>query len=312
MKKRLFYVAFLLFCFGFRLADQYQYIHQHGKFLILYNTSGEHALPSSKQKDLNKNGVPDFIENIAIQLITADQLYQDVFSLRSPLNSPRYLKEEVAFIKVNMKNGMDFDGIAYDHVSRIQYQEQQKAWDAKTLVIDISNSIKHTNHTPAHELMHLYQNGYTLFKTRWYTEGMARWVEAALAKGTGKIGELPRTVEERQKQVFDQTYGAAKFWTALAKATDQQEGKLDLEEKLLACVYTNGEPVIEDAYFYGAVLLKEVLEALDEEDNVVSRREGLKPYFWEEKRQKSADNNENIWKAIERTAKKLGLPYSVE
>jgi len=33
------------------------------------------------------------------------------------------------------------------------------------------------NSTPAHELFHLYQYGYALFKQRWYLEGMAKWME---------------------------------------------------------------------------------------------------------------------------------------
>ena len=47
------------------------------------------------------------------------------------------------------------------------------------LTIDIDRDIGTRNLTPAHELFHAFQNGYTLFKNAWYTEGTARWAENA-------------------------------------------------------------------------------------------------------------------------------------
>ncbi|MGB0521551.1 MAG: hypothetical protein ACPGJS_01260 [Flammeovirgaceae bacterium] len=311
MKISLPYAIILMFCFGFRTTDPFNHCYQQGRFLILYSTARDHALPLAKQKDHNKNGTPDFIEDIALQLQVADRLYEEVFKLRHPLKSPRYTRERVEFIKVSMKNGLEFDGIAFDGVSTYEYQKGDSSRRVKTLVIHINNAIKSNNHTPAHELMHLYQNGYTLFKTRWYTEGMARWVESALAKGTGKVGELPMNEIQREKQVFALTYKASLFWNALAKRSDTKGGEIQLPPSLLAMTYTNGKPIIEDHYFYGAQFLKTVLEELDQEDNVVSRTEGLKSYFWEESRQKSADNNEHIWRAIEQACRKMQVDYSL-
>lgn len=315
MKSSLFYAIILILCVGFRPADQFQSVYQHGRFLILYSTVGEHALPEAKHIDNNRNGTPDFVEDIALQFHAADKLYEEVFGLRHPLKSPRYKRERVEFIKISMKNGMDYSGVAFDGISTYKYHDVLSKVDdyrnVKTLAVHISNGISFDNHTPAHELMHLYQNGYTLFKTRWYTEGMARWAESSLAEGTGEVGAIPTNEKERQEQVFDRTYRASLFWNALAKHTDQANGKLEISGELAKMTYLNGTPIIEDHYFYGAKFLKTVLEKLDQEDDLVSEKEGLKSYFWEESRQKSTDNNEHIWQAIEEACEQLGVPYRI-
>jgi hypothetical protein len=69
------------------------------EFRIYYSLSGEDALPDVA--DVNRNSIPDRIDNIALQLVTARKLFVDVLKLRHPLQGPRY-KDQAKFIEVHV------------------------------------------------------------------------------------------------------------------------------------------------------------------------------------------------------------------
>ena len=307
MKLHLIYGLILFICLGFYPVDKHGYIYQKGAFLIYYTTKGSDALPTVKRKDSNKNGTPDFIENIAIQFYTADKLFQDVFKLKSPLNSKRYSGEGVTHIKIKMKNGLKCKGVAFDEITYAQYA----GTTVKALEIHLNNKIHYQRATPTHELVHLYQNGYANFTSKWYTEGMARWVEAAIEKGSGVVGKLPKTKKERQELVYKHTYDAALFWNALAQKNTKSE-QFHLPEGLASMCYVNGKSVIKDNLFYGSSFLKEVLEQLSSQGNAVELQAGLKAYFQDKSSIKEPNQNEKIWQAIMITCQKLAIDFNFE
>ena len=157
----------------------------------------------------------------------------------------------------------------------------------------------------------MIQNGYTYFKTRWYTEGMARWSEHAIAKsGLGKIkykGKFPHSKDE-QKALFNMTYDTEFYlWNSLAKLDDRQ-GKLDAElipREALQLRYANGKPIVKDLRLNGAEFMKDVLVRLREVDDAAAKELGFTG--WAEKNQKSIDNSPYIYKAILDVAKERGL-----
>lgn len=253
--------------------------HQVGEFRIYFALQGVDALPDAH--DENGNGIPDRIDNIALQLTTARDLYTQVLALRHPLQSPRY-KGRAKFIDLHVgrlpltPGGPANNGSAGDAVVNY-FRPSDPAEGIDVLTIDISNTLPATNLTPAHELFHLFQNGYSMFKANWYTEGTARWVETALREGAGEPTRVPRNREELD-QLFGQKYAAAGFWLALAHAADETD-ELPIPRRLLDVRYVGtGEPVIVDTRFNGGALLKRLLEALDEADDRAAAEWGLEPF----------------------------------
>jgi hypothetical protein len=274
-------------------------MHPAGEFRVFYTLAGRDALPDAA--DTNSNGVPDRIEDIAIQLTTARALYVDVLRLRPPLKSPRYAGR-ARFIDVHVASlpleagAKRQNGQAGDAV--VNYRRACDPDGGVTvLTIDIANDLPRTNLTPAHELFHSFQYGYTLFKNSWFLEGTARWAEHALRTGTGRAGALPATPEDVRK-LFESSYDAAGFWNGLAPALDP-DGRMCLPEALRNAAYVGGSPrVIEDDTLNGADFMRQLLETLDRADDAVSRAEGLDPLDWKESRQKSPANNAPLWAAV--------------
>ena len=188
------------------------------EFRIYYTLEGDQALPAADRQDHDRDGVPDKIQSLALQLVTARRCYVEVLGLRHPFESPRY-RGRVKFIDVNVwdlggnKNGMAGDAIVNYH------RPSDPPEGVEVLTIDLSTKLSPRNLSPAHELFHVFQNGYTLFKAPWYYEGTARWSEDLLRAGAGEAGPLPATRAELE-DLFKLSYDASRFWQALARATD--------------------------------------------------------------------------------------------
>lgn len=274
-------------------------MHPADEFRIFYATTGPDALPD--RTDINSNGVPDRIDNVALQLTTARSVYVDVLKLRHPLKGPRYAGR-ARFIDVHVatppfqpgakrQNGQAGDAVVNYH------RPCDPEGGAGVLTIDIANDLPPANLTPAHELFHSFQYGYTLFKNAWFLEGTARWSEHALRKGAGDAGELPAT-PEAVRRLFEASYDAAGFWNGLVAAIDP-DGRLRLPESLQTAAYAGGGArVVGDASLNGADFMRRLLEALDRADDAVSKAEGLDPQDWKEARQKSPANHAPIWAAV--------------
>jgi len=268
------------------------------EFRIFYSLEGEAGLTAEQRMDSDHDGVPDKIQNVARQLIAARRLYTEAFKLRHPLESPRY-KERVKFFDVQVTrmpitpggpkvNGSAGDGIVNYH------RPGDPPGGYEVLTIDLNKDLRHDNLSPAHELFHEFQYGYTLFKNSWFTEGTARWSEYAFRKGVGKMGAIPKSEAER-KALFGAAYQASSYWNALAEACDKA-GTFALPKDLEEMVYVGTKQrIIEDKRQHGVAFMKALLEELAVADHQVSQAEGLDPLDWKEKRQNDAKNNEVIW-----------------
>jgi hypothetical protein len=274
-------------------------LHQVDEFRIFYTLTGDDAVPDPT--DSNGNGVPDRIENIAIQLVVARSVYVDAMKLQHPLQSPRY-KDKAKFIDVHVArlpldpgakkhNGQAGDGI----VNYNRTGDPKGGYPAIT--IDISNDLAFDNLTPAHELFHSFQYGYTMFKNGWFLEGMAWWAEFALRKKGGRqSGYLPRNRQDLMK-LFSAKYEAGNFWCILAATSDPQ-GHLPISSDLRLDTYIGTrQPVIEDDVLFGTYLMKQILERLDAADDAVTKEKALEPFGWKESQQRSPENNAHIWAA---------------
>jgi hypothetical protein len=273
------------------------------EFRIYYTLQGKNALRLEEPRENTADAVPGKIRDLALQLLTARRCYVEGLGLRHPFASPRY-QNRVKFVDVNVwdlpsGHGMAGDGIVNYH------RDSDPPEGVEVVTIDLSTKNTVRNLSPAHELFHVFQNGYAQFKTPWYYEGVARWLEDLLRAGVGEAGELLVKRAELEG-IFRLSYGASRFWEALARATDGV-GKVQVPADLRAIRYSGSDkPVLEDDAFFGAPLLKALLEELDRQDDVASRDAGLDPLNWPEARQRSGENNPYIWNAV--LAACRGLP----
>lgn len=250
-------------------------MHSAGEFRIFYSLSGRDALPNSA--DANGNGAPDYVDRVATELAAAREQYDHQLQLVHPLKSPRY-NNQAEFIDVHLlsfpltSNGAKH-GIAYDELSSFE-RAREPGRKTKVLVMDLSNALPVRNPTPAHELFHLYQNGYTLFKNRWFTEGTARWAESLDKKGSPAAGPLPSSPAE-VNDLFQKTYQAASFWTVIVNRMDPTGG--------------------------GRAFIRPLFEELGRMDDVASTKTGQGTAKWTETQQMSPANDAYIWKALQAT-----------
>jgi len=265
------------------------------EFRVFYAVEGESALSREQRTDTDRDGVPDKVQNIARQLVVARRLYVEVFKLRHPFESPRY-KDRVKFFDVHVASmpsgsyGSAGDGI----VNYMRPTDPKGGYEV--LTIDVTKDVPCTNLTPAHELFHEFQNGYTLFKNAWYTEGTARWAEYALRKGVGRAGPLP-TTEAAKEALYGLKYDASSFWNALAEASDGK-GTFRVPKELAEAHYVGGQQrIVQDLRLHGIDFMRALLQELDAMDDEVSRMDGLDPLDWSEGRQNAPDNNDPIWAA---------------
>ncbi len=127
------------------------------------------------------------------------------------------------------KNGSAGDAIVNYH------RPSDPPEGVEVLTIDLSAKLPPRNLSPAHELFHQFQNGYSQFKNAWYYEGMARWSEDLFRSGAGAADALPASGTELEA-LFARSYDASRTWQALARATDP-EGRVRLPPALCETRY---------------------------------------------------------------------------
>ncbi len=260
----------------------------YDKYRIFYSLSGTDALPGERSSDNDKNGIPDFIESVGARLVEADAFFEGEVGLVPPLKSKRYIGK-AHYIDVNILNFSDDkqgpkNGVAYDGTPKFDRSESGQA-SLNVLVIDLSGSVRLKTNSVEHELFHLYQNGYTFFKNRWYTEGTARWAEQIMLGHVGEGASLPDSESSREK-LFSKTYGAKSFWNEIVRRVDSS---------------TQGKRFI-----------KALLEELDNSDNLATRKRRLDNSYWKESEQTSTDNNIYIWQATLKAIQRVGKPPDPE
>ncbi len=261
--------------------------YSKGDFIIRYSLEGSHALVD--KADRNGTGVPDNIEDLAIQLIAADQYYREGLGLRSPLQQARYRDAEKITVLVKMMPKAH--GLAFDEPHRLD----GAADCGLTIIVHAGLQFDH-NVTPAHELFHLYQYGYAMFKTRWYLEGMARWVEGAFKKGRLQMAQ--KGLKPACEAVTGESYKAARFWQAGASAYAADEGKA-VYAPVSNNHYGNGARIVQPKAYQGSYI-RSVLEALTMLSAEISAGHEMEIYLWPEIVQHSHQFDAAICKAIEK------------
>ena len=274
---------------------------------IFYTLSGENAIVDTN--DINLNGIPDYVENVARQANAARRAY-NLLGFRDPLESARY--RAASFIDINLRNFAG-NGSAYDETSKFSAVPIRDG--ACAIMIDISvnlSSFPGSWSVISHEIFHLYQYGSTMFKRAWVNEATANWAErilrvGALSAATGT--PLPTTMTEMQSQVFSQS-SPVEFWARLAGFMDPTDGLMHLPVDLRGATYVDGSAIFKDDYLRAIYFLSSLFQALDAEDDLVTNSNSWLIYRWAEADQVSTFHDERILKVIQRVVRQTGITNS--
>ena len=264
-----------------------------GDFRVFYTFNGEHALSLENKVDLNENSIPDYVENIAQRLYLTKEVFINLLGFQDPLKSKRY--KDVKYIDVHIMSSEKSS--AGDEIITFKY----KIFNTKDKVISmqVRNNLTKKTLTPSHEYFHILQNSYTMFKNRWYSESTARWSESIFKKGAAKQDNLPNS-QKQIKELFDKTYSAEGICGKLRYLCNTNNGvfknKKDLKTDIPS--YPN---LIEDSTVYGYKFIKVFLENLELMSDYVSKIRDFDEFDWDEKEQKSNENNIFILKALLKT-----------
>ncbi len=267
------------------------------EFRIFYSLSGVNQL--SDKSDNNHNNIPDFIENLSLQLTIADDILSNKLGFIAPLKNTIY-KNRADYIDIHvLKLKKGDNGLAGDAVIKYNYKTLKS--NAKSISMSISSSLPLGNLTPLHELFHIYQNGYSMIKNRWYTEGTARWSEIILLNKIPKTNLLPKSKKDLEK-LFKQTYESKFFWNRVAYLCSSNK-KFDTREYKNLYYLGSNKKVINGNFVHGFEYSIKLLENLDYIDDLIAKENHYMMHEWKEKEQKNNINNKYILMAIVKTLK---------
>lgn len=297
---KIFIGVICVFCSLFaNWKDKYYYenIYKIDKFRIFYTFVGKDAIPKNNLIDKNNNKIPDIVEDIGLQLQSANKVFQ-LLGFKDPFFEKRYLGK-LDYIDIHIKE-MKYNGRSGDAPIKYNYSVVKNKKYA--LTISISNIIKSSNLTPLHELFHAFQNGTTMFKNSWLSEGTARWSEYIFRKGVGTYkNSLPKNTYELE-ELFKKSYSASNFWNRLGYLCGQENKYNDSEIKNIR--YLTNKKINYDNKILGYDFISNVYKELSLIEKDVENKFNYKKYKWKEKEQKSVTNNKYILKAIIQTINK--------
>jgi hypothetical protein len=285
--------------------EKLEHVFTRDEFRVFYTLSGPNAL--ADKADRNRNGIPDQVEDIAIQLMAGRDVFSTVIGLTPPLQQPRYANAKA--IDVFLVDMGKTNGLAYDEYHNFTRRRDGKGHCA--LSIDLNRKLSNRNFSPVHELFHLYQYGYSMFKAPWLQEGTSRWAERALQAGEPPTAALPADQAQIEQQLLGVRYEASLVWNRLAVLLDPV-GRLRLPPELQAMTYVDGTAVVQDDMLHGAAFMKDWLEALGKASQAVSREKSWDPYRWQEADQKSPARNDAILGALLTVVKRQSQQAGIE
>ncbi|QDU50466.1 hypothetical protein Pan110_28170 [Gimesia panareensis] len=271
--------------------------------------------------DVNKNGVPDQVENVAKQVWAAHQLFCRALEFPDPFESERY--KGVNCIQVSIRDRKEMgglNGIAFSSEQRARKIPEGTPKD-RCIVMAISSQLDPTkNVTPTHETFHLIQYGATNFKNAWFLEGMARWAEHATGKeGIGEIkyspkGPWPQIPAHLAQLPKMGSKSEHVLWNPIAACTDRDgflSGKM-LGKKLASLSYADGTPVLRDRFLQGGKVMRDIIIELSKMDDIAFK--DLKLEKWTEENRRALENNPYIYKAVMDALRNQGVkvgPYEI-
>lgn len=269
-------------------------VYQQGVVYVIYDEEGKAAV--ADKTDINSNGVPDVIEDVATQVNAARELFKDVFKYPDPLESERFKNVKSIEVDIAPKANMKSYGNAYSGVRKSKHDPNERA-----IHIRVANTIEpHKHFTPEHEYFHLIQYGATYFRNGWFLEGMARWSQDAISKTEkypdGKDIPFKLKNESAAKKIFKIKYSAAEnLWYPLAV---NMKDKAKIPDSLMnKYKYVDGTPVFKDNIFYGANVMRNVILVMkSKEESAAEEFGGMQK--WRKEGQRDDQNSKYIFDSV--------------
>ena len=269
-------------------------VYQQGVVYVIYDEEGDAAI--ADKADINSNGVPDVIEDVATQVNAARELFKDVFKYPDPLESERFKNVTSIEIDIEPKANMRSYGNAFSGVRKSKHDPNERA-----IHIRIANTIQpNKQFTPEHEYFHLIQYGATYFRNGWFLEGMARWSQDAISKTEkypdGKDIPFKLKSKAAEDKIFQGKYNAAeKFWYPLAV---NMKDKAKIPDRLMKKYkYVDGSPVFKDNIIYGANVMRDIIFVMkSKEDMAAAEFGGVKE--WRKNGQRNDQNSKYILESV--------------
>ncbi|MBR2774538.1 MAG: hypothetical protein IKD73_06045 [Selenomonadaceae bacterium] len=288
-------ILFMAVAFVLMMSTTHAAIYQQGIVYVIYDEAGD-AAPVDKT-DLNVNGVPDVVEDIATQVNAARELFKDVFKFPDPLESERF---NATSIEVDIKSKAvmgKYNGISGKKVR----QHSKHNPNERAIHFRVANTVNpRKNSTPTHEYFHEIQYGATYFMNDWFKEGTARWAQDAVQNikeyPDGK--NIPSQLEDDTfaEQVYQGSYDMAKgFWYPLAL---NMNDKATIPDSLIEKYrYVDGSPVFRDNIIYGANVVREVIQVMKTKEELAAAEYGTLNE-WRNKGRRDERNNKFIMASV--------------
>ena len=271
-------------------------IYQQGIVYVIYDENEVDAV--NDKTDLNTNGVPDVVEDIATQINAARELFKDVFNFPDPLESERF--KSVASIEVDILARENMNNKSGQAVSSVRKQSKHNPNERAIRIKVAANLNPHKSATPEHEYFHLIQYGATYFRNGWYLEGMANWsqdsVSAVKEYPDGK--SVSSTLKDKAvlEDIYQSKYNVAdSLWYPLAVS---KKDKVKIPAAMIKKYkYVDGSPVFHDDIFYGPNVMLAVLREMKAREDVAAANFGGVNQ-WRKKGQRDEQNNEIIMDCV--------------
>ncbi|WP_353172486.1 hypothetical protein [Acinetobacter rudis] len=295
-------------------------VYKSGKFRIYYNSNPANENYLVDRTDLNSNGIPDYVENMAIQAnATTEALTHLGFT--HPLESNRY-KGVAQYIDIHLIKQTG-NGVAYEMAQNFVNKAIKEG--KCSLTIHIRNNLNdfpgdYVQGSPenywtiaTHEIFHLYQYGSNQFKGGWYLEGMTYLMERLLREGSqggSGLTKLPASQAQMESAVYTVPFN--QLWHRLAVLSDNSNGQLNLPSELLNRRYIDGSKVFKDEKLKGHMFIKKALENMELKTDHLSAINGWDKHNWAEANQISPLNRPHMLKVIQETMYQFGMNKTQE
>ncbi|MBD3878067.1 MAG: hypothetical protein SR1Q5_00050 [Quinella sp. 1Q5] len=270
-------------------------VYQQGIVYVIYEEEGD-AAPIDNT-DLNINGVPDVVEDVATQVNAARELFKDVFKFPDPLESERF--KDVTSIEIDIESKQIMGRWNGNSSQRVRKQSKHDP-NERALHFRVANTVNpRKNSTPAHEYFHLLQYGVTYFRNNWFKEGTARWAQDSVRKIKYPDGKnVPSMLEDKmfEEKLFQGSYDMAEqFWYPLVV---NMNDKAKIPDSLVTKYrYVNGSPVFQDDTIYGPNVIREVILVMKSKEPLAAAEYGTLKQ-WRKKGQQDERNNKFILASV--------------
>ncbi len=273
-------------------------VYEKDDFRIFYFTDG---VDKVNTKDLDKNNVPDYVEDVAKQMWATKYVFCNILDFPCPLNTHYYAGVKCIDIFI-----IHPDKLKGANGSTVTHPTQALLKPKGTLAVKILLSkgfYFSSSTTITHEYFHIIQNGMSQIKNLWFLEGLARWSEDVLHNKNYKLDprwNYYKLLKNKDvlHHVQSLSYDAGKFfWIPLTlQLSKERKYTLDKDHILNTLKYSNNSPVLQDKVISGYTFIKIFLEKLSLMDDKIEKDYNFKE--WNQINSHHKRNNSYIMKAI--------------